>query len=57
MNRPPGESAEVLLSICVITFQRIEGVTRLLSDLAGSPGIDSPQVEVLVIDNCPSEQT
>ena len=47
----------VMISVCICTYNRSQGLRRTLDSLAGQRGIDLGTVEVLVVDNNCTDDT
>jgi succinoglycan biosynthesis protein ExoM len=47
-----GASQEMTVAVCIATFQRPDGLQKLLRSLFDQPGVD--QLEVIVVDNDPT---
>ena len=46
-----------MISVCICTYNRSQGLRRTLDSLAGQRGIDLGTVEVLVVDNNCTDDT
>lgn len=49
--------SDILLSICIPTFNRAETLDNTLSELFSNPEFDYDRIEVLVSDNCSTDHT